>query len=122
MRVAGALTAAFAAVTYAWWATGLSTFTLPSTLAVVGAGVAAMAFGLRAGGRHTRVHLRRPDMVAWGVLFIVLSAWELTAFVQAPRAEHPTLSSLADAVLDTHPARVLAFLVWLAGAAGLARR
>ena len=122
MRSAGALITAVAVVAYAWWATGLSTFTLASTLAVVSAGVGAMAIGHRAGGRRTRVHLRRADIVAWGVLFGALSGWELAAFVQHPRPEHPTLSSLVDALLDTHPARALAFLVWLAGAAGLARR
>lgn len=116
------LIAAVAVAAYAWWATGLPTFTLASTLAVVGAGVGAMAIGRHAGGPRARPLLRRADIVAWGVLFGALTVWELAAFVQLPRVEHPTLSSLTDALLDTHPARALAFVAWLAGAAGLGRR
>jgi hypothetical protein len=50
-----------------------------------------------------------------------VAAWQVSALVRHPRAEHPTLSSLANAVLDPRPVRTLAFLGWLAGMAWLAR-
>ena len=58
----------------------------------------------------------------WAVLTAALAAWQLASWLQHPRDEHPTLSSLINAVLDTHLARTAAFVAWLAGAAWLARR
>jgi hypothetical protein len=46
----------------------------------------------------------------------------LAAWVQEPRTDHPTLSSITDSVLDTHGAEFVAFVAWLAGARWLARR
>lgn len=113
-----------AAAAYAWWATGLRPFSGPLTAAVVGAGIAAMAAGAAFGRRPRRRPAEIPGRRAavWAGLFAALAAWELAAYVQQPRSEHPTLSSLADAVLDPHPVRAAAFLAWLAAAAVLARR
>jgi hypothetical protein len=58
----------------------------------------------------------------WAVLAGALAVWQLAAFVQRPRQEHPTLSSLANALFESHPVRAAAFVLWLAGAAALARR
>lgn len=107
------------AVTYAWWATGLRPFTWPALAAVAVAGVAAIGVG----ARRRRVPALVPGgAVTWAVLVALLAGWELAAYVQHPRAEHPTLSSLANEVLDWRPARVLAFLLWAAVGADLARR
>jgi hypothetical protein len=46
--------------------------------------------------------------------------WELVSFLQHPRSEHPTLSSLTNALLQSHPARALGLLVWLVAGASLA--
>jgi hypothetical protein len=105
----------------AGWVTGLRPFTAASTAAVVGAGLVAMAVGSR---------YRRPggepvggaDKVVWASLVGALGAWQLAAYLQHPRSHHPTLSSLTNALLDTHPARAAAFVVWLVAAARLARR
>jgi hypothetical protein len=56
------------------------------------------------------------------VLAVVLAAWQLVAYLQSPRHEHPTLSSLTNAVLSSQPARTAAFILWLAIMFGLARR
>lgn len=53
---------------------------------------------------------------------MVAAAWEMAAYLQHPRANHPTLSSLANAALDSYPARTAAFVLWLLGAAMLGRR
>ena len=53
---------------------------------------------------------------------MLLVGWELAADFQHPRADHPTLSALADPVIDWRPARALAFLAWIALGADLSRR
>lgn len=108
---------------YAWWATGLRPFTRPALAATIGGGLASIALGARrpAPARATRRPLRSGDIV-WAMLFVALACWELVFFFHHPRADHPTLSSLANSVLQSHPARALAFVVWLVVGADLARR
>ena len=106
---------------YAWWATGTSAFTTTATLAVVGAGLAAMAVG---GVRKLRTESRPAGAgaVRWVVLLLALAAWQLFAYAQQPRSEHPTLSSLTNAALESHTGRALAFTAWLVAASRFARR
>ena len=108
-----------AAVAYAWWVAGLRAFTWPALVAVGVAGAAAIVAGTR--GRRPPARLPRGTLV-WAVLLALLAGWELAAYLQSPRADHPTLSSLADPVLDWRPARALAFLGWFALGVDLARR
>lgn len=104
---------------YAWWAAGLRPFTWPALLAVAAAGLAAIVVG----ARRRRPRTSRPGgVVVWAVLIALVAAWELAAYVQAPRADHPTLSSLANDVLDWRPLRAVAFLAWVAAGVELARR
>lgn len=56
------------------------------------------------------------------VLAALAGLWELQAFVQHPRREHPTLSSLSNDLLASPTARAFALLVWLAAGVWLARR
>jgi len=117
-----AYSAGLAAVTgYAWWVTGLRPFSGATTVAVVGAGMVAMAIGLtiRSTGGSTSV---LPGYAGWVVLFAAVAVWQVLAFVQHPRSEHPTLSSLVNSVIDTHPARTAAFVGWLVAGMVLARR
>jgi len=115
----GALLGATAA--YAWWATGLRPFTAPALAAVLLGGLAVMAFGAR------RLRMR-PVVPAprhpgrWAILGAAVGVWELASFLQHPRSEHPTLSSLANLLFESHPVRAVALLAWLAGAAFLAHR
>jgi len=110
-------------VAYAWWVVALAPFSARATAAVVLAGMAAMAVGAR-----ERRRLRPPGagdigtIARWFVLAAAACAWQLAAYLQHPRADHPTLSSLANGLLDSHPARAAAFVIWIAAARGLARR
>ena len=61
-------------------------------------------------------------LVRWVVVLVALAGWQLLAYVQQPRAEHPTLSSLSNAALENHACRALAFTVWLVASSRLARR
>jgi len=100
----------------AWWATGLRPFTLPAAAVTIGAGLVALAAGAR---RPRPDRSPAPGVRLWALLVVALGAWELAAFLQHPRPDHPTLSSLADGVLRYHPARAAAFLAWLGLGAGL---
>ena len=59
---------------------------------------------------------------AWTVLVTLGGLWQLAAYLQHPRDEHPTLSSLANGLLDSQPARAAAFVLWIVAAVGLSRR
>lgn len=111
-----------AALAYGWWVTALAPFSAVSTVAVVGAGAAAMALGRRWGFPNEVRAEAPPGAYLWVVLIAVTAAWELAAYVQQPRHDHPTLSYLANAVLAQHHVRAAAFAGWLAGAFALVRR
>lgn len=113
--------AGLAMLAYAWWAVGLAPFSAGATLAVVGAGVVAIAVGSRSRRpppRRVTVRQAAP----WIALALAAAAVQLVSFVQTPREDHPTISSLTNALLDSHPARAAALVCWLALAVELARR
>ena len=119
--LAGRLAAAVLVGAYAWWAVGRPPFSRSATLAVVLAGGAAAVLAAR---RRRLVGPRRlvGSFAGWAVLAAVAAAWQLAAYAQHPRYDHPTLSSLANAALGSQPARAAAFVLWLAATVELARR
>lgn len=120
-RPALRLAATAGVLVYAWWATGLPPFSAGATVAVVGAGLGAMAIG-HVRRQHEDARPAPAGVIGWLVLLVALAGWELLAFFQHPRSEHPTLSSLTNAALGTHTGRALAFATWLVAASWLARR
>ena len=111
-----------AAVAYAWWAAGLASFPWRATVAVAAAGVAFIVVGIRRPRPAAVGFAALPSAVPWAVLFALLAGWELAAYLQHPRADHPTLSALADQLFDCRPARAVGFLAWMAAGADMARR
>jgi hypothetical protein len=110
-----------AVLVYSWWAVALPPFSGLATGAVLVAGLGAVITG----STKRRPALRQASLsgaAPWLVLALVASAWELQAYLQQPRHDHPTLSSLANALLDSHPARAAAFVLWLLTTVELARR
>jgi hypothetical protein len=95
-----------------------------STLAVLGAGVLAIVWGAthRASARARRSPARTEGLAVWAFLAALLVGWQLLAFLQHPRFDHPTLSSIADAVFEVHVVEALAFMGWLVGALAIGRR
>ena len=83
-------------------------------------GVAAVVGGCRPARRFAAVDARRA--LPWAVLVAAGGAWQLAAYLQQPREDHPTLSSLLNGLLDSHPARAAAFAVWVLATVALARR
>ena len=108
---------------YAWAATGLRPFTLPSLVATVGGGLLAILVGARLPRRPAPI---RRAVTAGGWVWFALAAaigmWELQSFLQHPRSQHPTLSSLTNTLLESHASRMVALVGWLAGGVWLARR
>jgi hypothetical protein len=109
---------------YAWIASGFQPFTRPSLIAIVGGGIVAIVAGaqLRLGVAPREAASPPRGAWSWAVLAAATSAWELQSFLQHPRHDHPTLSSLTNILLASHPARALALVAWLAAAVWLARR
>jgi glucose dehydrogenase len=117
LRRAVALAAVFV---YGWWAVGLTPFSLTASLAVVLAGGVAAVLGSRA--RAPASPREGRSIAPWLLLIAAAGVVQLSAYLQHPREDHPTLSSLTNALLDSHPARAAAFVAWLVAAAELARR
>lgn len=115
------------AAMYAWWATSLRPFTDPALVVVPAGGIAAMALGARLlPPRRLPLRMKAPlpvrRLAVWVTLTAALAGWQLATFLQHPRSSHPTISSLSNTLFEHRPARATALLLWLAGAAALARR
>lgn len=108
-----------AAGAYAWWATTLRPFTHPALAVTLLTGALVVFLGAR---NRRDAAPRTPGVVWWVALFAAAGIWEMAAFVQLPRAGHPTLSSLANQVFDSHLVRAAAFAGWMAAGFGIARR
>jgi hypothetical protein len=101
--------------------TSLAPFSGASTAAVLGSGVAAIVVGLRRRGTASPP-AGRTGIGVWVALAGALAALQLVSYFSHPRAAHPTLSVIANAVLDPDPVRAVAFALWLAAAARWAAR
>jgi len=67
--------------------------------------------------------LRLAGRVGWWLLpALLLGFVELTNFALGSTYAHPTLSLLADPILEGYPARVAAYFAWLMAYWGLVRR
>ena len=116
-RIVAALVGGLA---YSWIASGLRPFTHPEEIAVaIPLAVAGIAV-LRV--RVDSVDATRRGTWVWGALFAALVAWELVSYRLSPRVDHPTLSSIADWAMSTHPGRFGMFAAWLAVGYWLFRR
>jgi hypothetical protein len=115
-----------AALAYSWVASGLRPFTHPEAVAVsiplVVAGVALLRSRPGVGEAAAREEGPRRGVWVWVTLLAALMAWELISFALKPRADHPTLSSIADAAMSTHPGRFAMFAAWLGVGYWLFRR
>ncbi len=108
---------------YAWVATGLRPFTLPSLVATLGGGLLAVMVGARLPPRSAPAgHAVTTGGWGWLALAAAVGLLELQSFLQHPRSQHPTLSSLTNTLLESHVSRTVALVAWLAGGVWLARR
>jgi hypothetical protein len=108
---------------YAWMTAGLRPFTLPALAATLGGGLGAIAVGASLPRRSTlREGAATSGGWGWAALAGAIALWELQSFLQHPRDDHPTISSLTNSLLHSQQSRMVALLVWLAAGVWLARR
>ncbi len=101
----------------------LPSFSIGANMYVLITGGGMFWFGLtdRVAKRPVPVRLNRA--VAWWLVpGGLLVGMELMNFAAGSTYAHPTLSALADPVLEGYPARSLAYFAWLSGFWGLVRR
>jgi hypothetical protein len=109
------------AVTYALLAATARPLTLPAAFAVLAPGLTLLWWGARR-GTDRWVYAGRSTILLWTGLGLLFCAWELVALFTGNDVAHPTLSILADPLLDTYPGRVVGYLLWLATGAWLVNR
>jgi hypothetical protein len=104
-------------VGYACMIAATTAFSVPSDVAVaipIIALAVAVAVVWPARTRELRRPAERASYAPWIALLVVMAAWELFSYlVPGSRSEHPTLSSMADAVDRYFPLKALVALAWL---------
>ena len=110
-----------AVVAYALVAGVFRPFSNAALGAVLVAGIPLCWVGVRRRPRRAEPVGRRSAAVWLGV-GVVAGAFELAVLLGPDDAAHPTLSLLADPLLDTYPGRVLGYLLWLGAGLWLVSR
>jgi hypothetical protein len=109
---------------YAWAASAAAPFT---GQALAGVLIPGAALGLIAYGRPPE-RIPAPDRVDvtgfsyWAVCIAATLEWEASAFRSGSHPGHPSLTELIDPLIQPHPVRGGAFLVWLLAGWALVRR
>jgi hypothetical protein len=116
-RVRAGLFLAFALV-FSWVAAGFRPFTQPENAAVAIPALIVLVVSWRRSdfgkdGRGEPVAPSGTGIAVWVSILVLLTAWELIAYVSSPRDDHPTLSSISDSLMSVHVGRAAAFLGWL---------
>jgi Na+/proline symporter len=101
---------------------GLSPFTWPAMVSTTIGGLVIFVVAWRRSNASTAVLASRSGLVAWAAWLAAVTGWELWALSMHPRSSHPTLSSLLNNLIETHPGRSVALLAWLGLGWWLARR
>lgn len=108
-------------VAFAVLVASVRSFTWPALVLTAIAGIAVLVLAAR-GPRRSRAATTGRGLALWAILAVAVTAWELVAFFQSPRADHPTISSMLDGA-DAHPPlRAALFIAWILLGRELARR
>jgi hypothetical protein len=114
-------------VGYSLIAASTTPFTLPAD-ALTGLAIVAMAVAVIVRWPLRTRSLRSPAVsghpyLPWLAVVVVFVVWELFNYlVHGSRSNHPTFSSITDAIDRTYLLKALMFLGWLAGAWVIVRR
>jgi hypothetical protein len=106
---------------------GFGRYSWPATTAIVAIGAVVVVIAWRGPLHRDVVIADGGSALPWAVVFIALGLWELVALLMQPTLTtdswaHPTLSTLMDPVLATHPGRAISIAVWLLVGGFLIRR
>ena len=104
------------AIAWSVFATSGEPFSTARLLLVALTGLAVIAAAAGARARHP---LPAPTVASgavaiWVALIGAVVAFQLANFLHHPRQTYPTISSLLNLVLDSHPLRAGGFALWLA--------
>jgi hypothetical protein len=114
-------------VGYSLIAASTTPFTLPAD-ALTGVAIVAMAVAVCVRWPLRTRSLRSPAVsghpyLPWLAVVVVFVVWELFNYlVHGSRSNHPTFSSITDAIDRTYLLKTLMYLGWLAGAGVIVRR
>jgi hypothetical protein len=111
-----ALVVLLAAAVYSWVAAGFRPFTTAEEVMVAIPAIVVFVFAWRPSrpsSPRAADGWARTSVVLWLGLVVVAVGWELMAFFSSPRADHPTLSVIADDIMSVHAGRASMFLLWL---------
>lgn len=105
------------AAAWAWFASGVRTFTRPAEALTAVPALVVLLLTIRPAaqkaGQGGQGRYRWWGVAAWLAALLAIVGWELTMLFSQPRKSHPTLSSILDSLLSTHPSRFLGYLLWL---------
>jgi uncharacterized membrane protein len=119
--------AVVAALVWSWFASGVRTFTRPAEAFTFIPALAVLLVTLRPrrqAKRPERRHEKPYDVrgvLLWAGLLAAVLSWEMFQLFSKPREHHPTISSLLNSLISTHPSRFAGYLLWLAAGVLLAR-
>lgn len=119
MRRLALATAGIGALVWAWFGSGVRTFTRPAEVLTFLPGLAVLLLTLRPSASAAGIGTaalppdRRWSVLPWVVVLAAIVGWELVELFSKPRSLHPTISSVMDSLLSTHPSRFVGYLVWL---------
>jgi hypothetical protein len=109
---------------YSWMAAGMAPFSGKALASVLipGAVIGVIAYG------YPPERIPSPDRVDitgfsyWVICIAALLEWEASAFRDDSRPWHPSLTGLITPLIQPHPVRTGAFLLWLLAGWALVRR
>jgi purine-cytosine permease-like protein len=119
--------AVVAVLVWSWFASGVRTFTRPAEAFTFIPALAVLLVTLwpRRRARRPADHRERRytvrGVVLWVVVLVAVLSWEMFQLFSKPREHHPTISSLLNSLISSHPSRFAGYLLWLAAGALLAR-
>lgn len=111
-----------AALGYGWVAGGFRPFTWPAAVSTALAGAFVLAMAWRLPRPVSVPPVQRSVAVSWVCWLSAATGWELWALFNHPRVTYPTISSLINPLIETHSARSVAVVAWLALGWWLARQ
>jgi hypothetical protein len=113
-----------AVLVWSWFASGVRTFTRPAEVFTFVPALAVLLLTLLplrrarrsrrrdAAGSHP--HYDPLGVALWAGILVAVLGWEMFQLFSKPREHHPTISSLLNSLISTHPSRFAGYLLWLA--------